>query len=199
MLQVKTMSSHQCAAGTATWKTCSSGMGRSFRISISIGAPQSGHVLETWPSTCRAAGMPKASHAQFPYHQRRRLRPGAASARPRTDSPSGSRLGPARARARWLRGGAGARARRRCRGRPSARRASAPGRARRSAGRRGCGSSGRGRPSACGLARASASLCQARGHGGRGQNACIWKACGRATGRVRSSIWCQAQGHVSRS
>src|SRR6266576_3858096 len=64
------MSSHHCAAGTATWKTCSSGMGRSPRISISIGSPQSGHVLVTWPSTCRAAGMPKASQAQFPYHER---------------------------------------------------------------------------------------------------------------------------------
>jgi len=54
-----------------------------------MGSPQSGQLLETWPSTCRAAGMPKASHAQFPLVVRKlrvgRLRHprGPARRRPR--------------------------------------------------------------------------------------------------------------------
>src|SRR6266571_1025722 len=33
-------------------------------------SPQSGHEASKWPSTFRAARMPKASYAQFPYHCR---------------------------------------------------------------------------------------------------------------------------------
>ena len=38
--------------------------------SIRSDSPQSGHDVSIRPSSCRAAHMPKASQAQFPYHHR---------------------------------------------------------------------------------------------------------------------------------
>jgi hypothetical protein len=64
VLQVKTMSSHQRAAGTLKWTTASASRGAPRTTSISIGAAQSGHELETWPSSPRAARIPNASQAQ---------------------------------------------------------------------------------------------------------------------------------------
>ena len=71
-LQVKTMSSHQCAAGTRTWKRSDSSSARSSRTSTTSGSPQSGHDVSIRPSACSAAQMPNASQAQLPYHQRPR-------------------------------------------------------------------------------------------------------------------------------
>ena len=70
VLQVKTMSSHQRAAGTRQWKSRLGSSGCSAAISSAIGSPQSGHEDSTRPSTWSAAQMPSASQAQFAYHQR---------------------------------------------------------------------------------------------------------------------------------
>ena len=70
MLQVKTMSSHQRAAGTRQWKNSPSLSGRCLRTTIEIGSPLSGHEVSIFPSTCKAAQIPNASQAQFAYHQR---------------------------------------------------------------------------------------------------------------------------------
>jgi hypothetical protein len=60
VLQVKTMSSHQRAAGTRQWKSRRSSSGRCSRTAIESGSPESGQEVSICPSTYKAAQIPNA-------------------------------------------------------------------------------------------------------------------------------------------
>ena len=64
--QLKPMSSHQCAAGTAKWTTYSELESRPSRISSRRPSPQSGQRHETLPSDLSMAMIPSESQMQLP-------------------------------------------------------------------------------------------------------------------------------------
>ena len=70
MLQVKTMSSHQCRGRHEAVEQQRAASGRPVDDVAPSGSPQSGQVVSMRPSTCRAAQIPKASQAQFAYQRR---------------------------------------------------------------------------------------------------------------------------------
>ena len=70
VLQVKTMSSHHAVAGTRQWNSSAGSSGRRSRTSQATGSPQSAHGGLDPTVGVEAAQMPKASQAQFAYHDR---------------------------------------------------------------------------------------------------------------------------------
>ncbi len=74
MLQVKMISSHQCAAGTAKWMDA---VGRHSSLAHNRQfhrLPTSPHAAAPGPSPPNMAMTPSPSHTQFPYHDRPMLR-----------------------------------------------------------------------------------------------------------------------------